>query len=357
VNTARQANHHATSSNLTEMYPGVYRPGSAMDGHGDDGPNLPTGPLNTLLGFELETYQIPLDQLLPSKKVPDGVMSTRKYKQIVSSINEVGLIEPLSVIQPDRKKPEYLVLDGHLRVLALKELGMSVGPCLFAKDDETFSYNHHINRLSTIAEHYMIRRAIDRGVSKERLARAFNVNLSSINRRINLLEGICPEAITLLQDKQFTPDVTRILRNMKAARQVEAVELMIASNTITVAHAEALLKATPPEQRTDVKPAEREKKTAPIEQIEKLQKEMDQVQESYTQAEENYGSDLLNLVVAKGYLTKLLANGAVKSYIGRHEPEILTHLELVVNTVSMEEAVQQQSQTTEAAPEEAATKA
>lgn len=64
--------------NLTEMYPGVYRPGSAMDDHGGYGPNLPTGPLNTLLSFELETYQIPLDQLLPSKKVPDGVMSTRK---------------------------------------------------------------------------------------------------------------------------------------------------------------------------------------------------------------------------------------------------------------------------------------
>ncbi len=77
----------------------------------------------------------------------------------------------------------------------------------------------------------MIRRAIDRGVSKERLARAFNVNLSSINRRINLLSGICPEAIALLQDHQFTPDVTRILRNMKAARQVEAVELMVAKNT------------------------------------------------------------------------------------------------------------------------------
>ena len=250
---------------------------------------------------------------MPGKEVPDGVMSTRKYNQIVSCINEVGLIEPLSVIQPDRKKPEYLVLDGHLRVLALKELDISVGPCLFAKDDETFSYNHHINRLSTIAEHYMIRRAIDRGVSKERLARAINVNLSSINRRINLLEGII-----LLQDKQFTPDVTRILRKMKAARQVEAVELMIASNTITVAHAEALLKATPPEQRTDLKPTEREKKTAPIEQIEKLEKEMSPVQEKYQEAESSSGSDLLNLVVAKGYLTKLLANGAVKSYIGRH---------------------------------------
>ena len=115
----------------------------------------------------------------------------------------------------------------------------------------------------------MIRRAINRGVSKDRLARAFNVNLSSINRRINLLEGII-----LLQDKQFTPDVTRILRKMKAARQVEAVELMIASNTITGTDAEAQLKATPPEQRTDMKPAEREKKTAPIEQIEKLVKDV-----------------------------------------------------------------------------------
>jgi hypothetical protein len=129
-----------------------------------------------------------------------------------------------------------------------------------------------------------------------------------------------------------------------ASERAVSIELMIANNTITVAHAEALLKATPPEQRADVKPAEREKKTAPIEQIEKLQKEMDQVQESYTQAEENYCSDLLNLVVAKGYLTKLLANGGVKSYIGRHEPVILTHLDLVVNPVSMEEAVQQQGQ-------------
>jgi len=49
-------------------------------------------------------------------------------------------------------------------------------------------------------------------------------------------------------------------------------------------------------------------------------------------------------VVAKGYLTKLPANEAVKSYIGRQEPDILPLQELVVNTVSMEEAVQQQQE-------------
>jgi hypothetical protein len=331
---------------LAQLYPGVYNPDGQLDGDADAAHKLPSKPLNTLLGFDLETYQIPLEQLLPSKKVPDGIMSTRKYKQIVSSIHEIGLIEPLAVIQPDASKSEYLLLDGHLRVLAFKELGLNEVACLFAKDDETYSYNHRVNRLSTIQEHYMIRRAIDRGVSKERPARAFNVNLSSINRRINLLSGICPEAIALLQDHQFTPDVTRILRNMKAARQVEAVELMVASNTITVAHVEALLKATPPEQRADVPPPERDSKTAPMEQLVKLEKEMSQVEATYKEAENHYGSDLLNLVVAKGYLTKLLANAAVKSYIARKEPEILSHLELVANTVSMEEAVQQQKEET-----------
>jgi len=47
-------------------------------------------------------------------------------------------------------------------------------------------------------------------------------------------------------------------------------------------------------------------------------------------------------VLAKGYLAKLLGNEAVKTFIDRQEPEILEHFELVVNTVSMEEAVQQE---------------
>ena len=91
-------------------------------------------------------------------------------------------------------------------MLALKELGQETAPCLIAKDFETYTYNHRINRLSTVQEHYLLRRAIDKGVSKERLARAFNVNLSTINSRINLLHGICLKAVELLQGHQFTPD-------------------------------------------------------------------------------------------------------------------------------------------------------
>jgi len=324
-------------SMVKPLYPGAFPPPNS---EGGDAP-YPTAPLNLTLGFDLETFQIPLEDLMPSKRVPEGVMTTRKFKQIVSSIREIGLIEPLSVIKPDPNAPGFLLLDGNLRVLALKELGQDTAPCLIARDFETYTYNHRINRLSTVQEHYMLRRAIDKGVSKERLARAFNVNLSTINSRVNLLHGICPKAVELLQDHQFTPDVTRHLRKMKPARQIEAVELMIAANTITAAHADALLKATPPEQRTDQTPPKPEEPRGdPLEQIVRLEREMNQVQEKYKRTEETYGSELLNLVVAKGYLKKLMENDSVRAFVGRHAPEILEQFELVLNTVSMEEAVE-----------------
>ena len=139
---------------------------------------------------------------------------------------------------------------------------------------------------------------------------------------------------------------------MKAARQIEAVELMISANSLTAAHADALLKATPSEQRCDTPaPKPDQPKGDPLEQIVRLEREMSQVQTKYKDAEQNYGSELLNLVVAKGYLTKLTGNTAVKSYIGRHAPEILEQFELVVNTLSMEEALQQEEVSTgESAP-------
>ena len=74
------------------------------------------------------------------KALPDGAMSSRKFAQIKASIQEVGLIEPLSVAKPDIYKDDYLLLDGHMRVLALRELGESEAACLIATDDETYTY-------------------------------------------------------------------------------------------------------------------------------------------------------------------------------------------------------------------------
>ena len=49
------------------------------------------------LGFIPEPITVAFEKLLPSRKAPDGLMSSRKFKQIISSIDAVGLIEPLTI--------------------------------------------------------------------------------------------------------------------------------------------------------------------------------------------------------------------------------------------------------------------
>jgi hypothetical protein len=91
-------------------------------------------------------------------------------------------------------------------------------------------------------------------------------------------ECVCPEAINLLQEHQFAPDVTRVLRDMNAIRQVQTVDQIISSNTVTAVHAGLFLKADPPEQRTDVKLPTKENKTACYRTDHQTRKELSQVQ-------------------------------------------------------------------------------
>ena len=50
----------------------------------------------------------------------------------------------------------FILLDGHVRLHFLKEMGETTVTCLVATDDESFTYNKRISRLATIQEHKMI---------------------------------------------------------------------------------------------------------------------------------------------------------------------------------------------------------
>jgi ParB-like chromosome segregation protein Spo0J len=266
------------------------------------------------LGFIPEPISVPLESVLPSKQPTAGLVNSRKFKQIVSSIDEVGLIEPLSVMPEDKKLGGFVLLDGHLRLIALRMLGNSHAACLVSTDDEGYTYNNRVNRLSALQEHYMIRRAMERGASPERLAKALGVNLSHIISKATLLDGICPEAIELLKDQQFSPSLSRVLRKMKATRQVECIELMLAANNVSATYAEALLAATPTDRLVDARRRPR-RIAASQEQIARMEREMNNLQGRYKLAEQSFGQDVLNLVLARGYLAKLLENEEVMRYL------------------------------------------
>lgn len=287
-----------------------------------------------MLGFVPEPLLLPLSAVLPSRKSSEGLVISRKFKQISASIDTVGLIEPLSVGQPNRAG-QYLLLDGHTRLLALTQLGFEKIPCLVATDDESYTYNNRINRLSSIQEHVMIRRAVERGVTPDRLAKALNVDISQIQKKMNLLEGICPEAVELLRDQTFSVGLGAVLRKLKPTRQIECVELMVSANNITVSYAQALVAATPGNML--VNGAKPKKMTGvSADQMAKMEREMGNLQEQFKLAEQTYGQDVLNLVLAKGYLAKLMTNEAILRYLTRKHTDLLNEFDSIVRLVTLE---------------------
>jgi hypothetical protein len=285
-----------------------------------------SGPVR--LGFEEISCRIPIAAIKPLHRVADTVKITPKYSQIAASIREVGIIEPPIVARDRSDSRQYLLLDGHLRIEVLKDEGQTEVVCLVATDDEAFTYNKRINRIAIIQEHRMIIKALERGVSEERLAKALNVNVSHIKRKRRLLEGICPEVAELLKDKYVSINTFWQLKKLAPVLQIEAAELMVAMNKYALGYAKSLVAATPQDQLVrSNRPKVVRGLTA--EQVALMERESANLEKQFKLVEQSYGTDHLDLVLAKGYLAKLLGNAQVLRYLEQYHHEILAEFQRI----------------------------
>jgi hypothetical protein len=194
--------------------------------------------------------------------------------------------------------------------------------CLISTDDEAFTYNKRVNRIAIIQEHRMILKAIENGVPEERIARSLNVDVGSIRRRRKLLDGICAEAAELLKEKHIALNTFSELKKLGPIRQIEAAELMIAMNNFSNSYVRSLVAATPKGQLApDFKP--RQPKGLSDEQLALMERESASLAREFKVAEQTYGTDHLDLVLANGYISKLLRNGRVVSHLAKHYQELL----------------------------------
>ena len=288
-------------------------------------------------GFKDATVSIEIDQIMPVKIVTPSMRKGHKYLQILASIRSIGIIEPPVVIRD--AKNSYILLDGHMRIEALKDIGEKTVTCLVSTDDEAFTYNKYINRLSTVQEHKMILRAIERGVSEKKIAEALNLDVKQIIAKRDLLNGICAEAAELLKDKIVSTVAFQVLRRMKDLRQIEAVNLMNDAGNYSKLFARALLAATPKSQLVD---PEKPKniKGLDSEQMARMESEMDSLQREYQLIVETFGKDVLELTIVKTWLVSLLKNTKIEKYLSRHHVEFLTQFQKIaeLETINAKEA-------------------
>lgn len=286
------------------------------------------------LGCKPAIYQLEIECISPLRRIAPETRASGKYRRIVASIREVGIIEPLVVFPQKESTGQYILLDGHIRLDILKEEKEKIVDCLIALDDEAFTYNHKVNQLSAIQEHFMIMQAIKNGVSEEAIAAALNVNTSKIREKRNLLVGICPEAVQLLKGKRANAGSLRELRKVKPMRQIEMAELMRASNNFSVGYSKCLIAATPRDQLIESEQVKEVEGLSPAD-IARMEREMEALSGDFKEIEECHGKNVLNLVIVVGYLKKLLDNARVVRYLAGNYPEVLCELQKTVETRSL----------------------
>jgi len=93
------------------------------------------------IGFEMRKIRLALEDISPMRQIKDLHKGVLRYKKILASIKEVGLVEPL-VVYPQKDAPgKYLLKNGHLRYVALKELGQPT--CRFTNASRHRQKFHH----------------------------------------------------------------------------------------------------------------------------------------------------------------------------------------------------------------------
>jgi hypothetical protein len=202
-----------------------------------------------------------------------------------------------------------------------------------------FCFGRHTTQentsLATIHEHSMIVRAIERGVSEDKLAKALDLEVKAIRRRRTMLGGISPEVVDLLKDKSLKPTTFDVLRKMKPMRQIEAAELMSTPGNYNASYAKAILAAT---RQADLVKSEQPKKFGRLtpDQMARMEREMETVQQNLKMVESRYGDNVLHLVIASGYLSALLNNKDIKRYLSQHHPELLSEFIAIVSATSLD---------------------
>lgn len=270
--------------------------------------------------FHSEGVMLSLGAIQPIRQVHPRDAAFGKYRAILASIREVGIIEPL-VVYPQKNSPgSYFLMDGHLRLRALTELGQTQAYCLVSKDNDTFTYNDKVNRISVIQEYRMIMRALEKGVTQEEIAKVLEVNIEKIKQTAGLLDGIDAEAVEILKNRPISAVALKCFKKVEASRQVDMAQLMVAGNNFTCAYAEALVVGTP---RSQLHGKPRKPKGLSWEEAARMEQEMSSLESEYRIHQEQFGENSLHLNAAHRYIKKLLANVKVEKFLSTRYPEIM----------------------------------
>ena len=177
-------------------------------------------------------------------------------------------------------------------------------------------------------------RCIDLATWKADFAAALNMSVEDIRARVNLLEGLHPQAVELLKDQPIAPGGLAVLKKVTGVRQIEIAELMVSVNNFTSSYAHALFIGTTPDhllQPTKPKTA----KGMSAHEIVRMESEIESLERDLKAAAARHGENMLNLTSLSRYVKKLLSNPKITRFLQAHYADFFEELEAVAQIESL----------------------
>ncbi|WP_316739363.1 ParB/RepB/Spo0J family partition protein [Streptomyces sp. MK7] len=215
VLTADRSDRGVAAAKVTTL-PAVSRETAELPTSGS--PEVPAPPMGAHFA------EIPLDSITPNPRQPREVFDDDALAELVTSIKEVGLLQPVVVRQlgPER----YELIMGERRWRACREAGLEAIPAIVrATDDEKLLLDALLENL-----HRAQLNPLEEAAAYDQLLKDFNCTHDQLADRIG----------------RSRPQVSNTLRLLKLPA---AVQSRVAAGVLSAGHARALLSVEDPEEQ------------------------------------------------------------------------------------------------------------
>ena len=204
--------------------------------------------LSSLIGeskVEININKVSISDLVSNKFQPRKIFDENDLEDLISSIKERGIIQPIIVRKSADQNSKYEIIAGERRWLAGQKAGLHEVPVVITEVDDLKSLEFAIienvqrNDLNAIEEAHGYQRLIDEfSYDQEKVANFIGKSRSYIANFLRLLT-LPHTVLKLIETKKLTPGHAKILVGMDNA---EFVANKIIEKNLSVRQAENFVK-------------------------------------------------------------------------------------------------------------------
>lgn len=262
---------------------------------------------------KVDVADIPLRDLTPVRK-----RTARKiiYQRLESNIRDVGLIEPL-LVHP--YQGQHFILDGYLRYLVLKDMGVVTAPCILIPTLDAYTPNRHVNYISMSQRWKMLKAAL-RVVDEQRLKTSLAIK--EFRREFSPSEkaALAPEVIAAVDADEVSKNAAMRLVHVSHDRQREILASARKANDVSQSFLRTQVSRTPPEHRI-VHPGRTSPWNRAVEVRKKLIDRLAEAERNADFFQGVYRQYTRNLMVMSVYVRDLINRKEIKDYLLKSHPE------------------------------------